>query len=225
MKKKIINKLKTVLNKDKPKAEPKPFPGSEAYWEKRYKSNDNSGPGSYGRLAKFKAEILNAFVKQNKVLQVVEYGSGDGNQLKLAEYPSYIGIDVSQTALELCKEKFGDDSTKKFLLFTLENSNTVKGELVLSLDVIYHLVEDEVFENYMKALFNSSTKYVIIYSSNYDKVLAKHVRCRNFTDWVDEHLANQWTLIETIPNKFPFDEANPDHTSMSDFFIYQKNNT
>lgn len=223
MKKKIINKLKSVLNKDKPKA-PKPFPGSEAYWEKRYRSNDNSGPGSYGRLADFKAEILNDFVKQNDIQTIAEFGSGDGNQLELSSYPSYVGIDVSQTALDLCEDKFGDDPTKEFLLYNTKDSNAVKAELVMSLDVIYHLVEDEVFENYMTALFNASTKYVIIYSSNYDEVLAKHVKCRKFTSWIDQHVADQWSLVETIPNKYPFDEQDPEHTSMSDFFIYKTNN-
>ena len=37
----------------------KPFPGSEKYWEKRYIAGGNSGAGSYGKLAEFKAEVLN----------------------------------------------------------------------------------------------------------------------------------------------------------------------
>ena len=32
------------------------FPGTRAYWEKRYRAGGSSGPGSYGRLAHFKAE-------------------------------------------------------------------------------------------------------------------------------------------------------------------------
>lgn len=41
-------------------------------------------------------------------------------------------------------------------------------DLSLSLDVIYHLVEDEVFETYINTLFKSARRYVIIYSSNSD---------------------------------------------------------
>jgi len=86
------------------------FPGSATYWEKRYISKKNSGAGSYGRLADFKAEVLNKFVADNLVETVIEYGVGDGNQLSLAKYPNYIGFDVSQTAINLCNECFGGDN-------------------------------------------------------------------------------------------------------------------
>src|SRR5437899_4317923 len=58
----------------------------------------NSGLGSYDKLAEFKAEVLNGFVKENTIKSVIEYGCGDGNQLKFAEYPSYLGFDVSVKA-------------------------------------------------------------------------------------------------------------------------------
>jgi hypothetical protein len=35
------------------------FPGSASFWENRYREGGSSGPGSYGRLSEFKAEILN----------------------------------------------------------------------------------------------------------------------------------------------------------------------
>lgn len=47
---------------------------------------------------------------------------------------------------------------------------------------------DEVFDKYMKDVFGASQKYVIIYSCNFEKDHAKHVRCRNFTDWIDTNL-------------------------------------
>ena len=40
----------------------KPFPGSCRYWEDRYNAEGNSGVGSYGKFAAFKAEVINAFV-------------------------------------------------------------------------------------------------------------------------------------------------------------------
>src|SRR5262249_52379361 len=39
-----------------------PFPGSRQYWENRYGADGNSGVGSYGKFAAFKAEVINAFV-------------------------------------------------------------------------------------------------------------------------------------------------------------------
>lgn len=193
------------------------------YWEKRYKKNGNSGSGSYNKLAEFKAEILNDFVATHDVKKVIEFGNGDGNQLKLAEYPIYEGYDISKTATELCKREFSGDKTKTF--FHL-NENTVisKGDLTLSLDVIYHLVEDKVFEKYMQTLFDSSSKYVIVYASNYGENIhnGTHVRHRHFTKWIDNNYPN-WTLTKKIDNIYPYDTNDPDNTSLADFYFYQKN--
>ena len=55
--------------------------------EKRYSAGGNSGAGSYSQLAEFKAQVLNRFVATHDVKHIIEFGSGDGNQLALAEYP------------------------------------------------------------------------------------------------------------------------------------------
>ncbi|MBN1281449.1 MAG: class I SAM-dependent methyltransferase [Alphaproteobacteria bacterium] len=195
---------------------------SKNYWINRYESGKNSGAGSYGKLAEFKAEIINDFVKSNDIKSVIEFGSGDGAQLALAEYPKFLGFDVSKNSINLCKKKFSNDKTKKFLLMNEYKSQ--KADLTLSLDVIYHLVEDDVFESYMKSLFKASDKFVIVYSSNTDrKQWVKHVKPRKFTDWVLNN-AKDWELIEFIPNRYPDEEGtgnNPDK-SFADFYIFKK---
>ncbi len=200
-----------------------PFSDSTNYWINRYNSGGNSGDGSYNNFAKFKAEIINAFVAENKTIKtVIEYGCGDGNQLRLAKYPSYIGFDVSPKAVEICKKTFLNDSTKKFKL--MENYSDEIGDLILSLDVIYHLVEDSVFEAYMTRLFESSKKFVIIYSSNTDKKRenqAPHVRHRKFTKWIENNKP-QWQLSKHVPNIY-FNNSDTKTGHSLDFFIYQKN--
>ncbi len=202
------------------------FKSSEFYWEQRYASGGNSGAGSYSRLAGFKAEVLNEFVDKNKIKDVIEFGCGDGNQLSLATYPKYIGFDVSKTAIQNCIHQFKTDSSKSFYLYNSEafsdNHHLFKADLVLSLDVIYHLVEDRIFDFYMRHLFETSRKYVIIYASNNDGQLMNHVRERNFTRWVDAHCSD-WKLVEVIKNKYPSTADDSGDTSPSDFYIYKKN--
>ena len=41
------------------------------YWENRYKKSGNSGAGSYGRLAEFKADVINNFIAENKITSVI----------------------------------------------------------------------------------------------------------------------------------------------------------
>lgn len=197
------------------------FQGSVNYWINRYDLGGNSGPGSSNHLAEFKAEIINDFCITNSISKVLEFGCGDGNQLKLAEYPQYIGFDVSPRAISLCEEIFYEDDTKLFKLM-----NQYKGEtsqLTLSIDVIFHLIEDDVFKNYMDRLFDSSERYVIIYSSNSEDTTensALHVKHRKFTNWIEENRPS-WSLIHLIPNRFPF-AGDVAEGSFADFYIYEK---
>ena len=195
---------------------------SKEYWEKRYADGGNSGVGSYNILAQYKASVINNFVNKNNIKTVIEWGSGDCNQLSLANYHNYIGYDVSQTAINYCKNKFHNDPTKTFIHLNDNLINYKKADLSLSLDVIFHLVEDNVFERYMYNLFNSSIKYVCIYSSNFNKAWAIHVRHRKFTDWIDNYMSKSWKLKELIPNKYPFDLGKTQITSFCDFYFYEK---
>lgn len=200
---------------------PVPFPGSREYWESRYDSGGNSGVGSYGKFAEFKAEILNAFVASHGVHSVIEFGCGDGNQLALAEYPGYLGLDVSEKVVSLCRQRFSPDSRKQFLL--VEEYAGETADLALSLDVIYHLVEDAAFESYMHALLNASTHYAIIYSSDTDdpaQPAGAHVRHRKFTRWMGEHRP-EWKLVRHIPNRYPY-RGDYREGSFADFFIFER---
>lgn len=214
----LIMKVKQIVK-------PGSFPGSVQYWEERYKKGGTSGSGSYNRLAEFKAGVLNKFVEDQNISSVIEFGCGDGNQLSLAKYPSYIGLDVAPSAISICTEKFGADKTKSFFLYNskafFDNHNLFKAGLSLSIDVIFHLVEDEIFENYMHHLFNASDKFVIIYASNFNKNQMVHEKDRNFTSWVEIN-RKDWKLIQKIDNKYPFDPSDPENTSKADFFIFEK---
>lgn len=192
---------------------------SAEYWESRYKSNRNSGVGSYGKLAEFKAEVINKFIADKNINSVIEFGCGDGNQLKLFDIPLYIGYDVSDTILKKVRERFKRDNTKIFK--NIIDFNNERSDLTLSLDVIFHLIEDSIFSDYMFRLFNSAILYVIIYSSNMDKVHSSHVKHRKFTEWIENNMPD-WKLLQKIPNKYPYDNKNSDQTSWSDFFIYCK---
>lgn len=194
---------------------------SGRYWDDRYRNNGNSGAGSYLHFAAFKADFLNAFVRENGIRSVVEFGCGDGNQLKLAEYPHYVGFDVSPKSVEICSNLFRGDPTKSF--HSTADAVEASADLSLSLDVIYHLVEDEVFHRYMERLFGSSTRWVVIYSSNTDSndpAQSIHVRHRKFTDWIERHRPD-FELVRHVPNKYPVDRYGADG-SFADFFVFRK---
>ena len=195
-----------------------PFDTSSQYWEDRYAGGGNSGAGFYGDLAAFKADVLNRFVAEFDVGSVLEFGCGDGAQLERAVYPSYVGVDVSPTAIALCEERFRKDPSKRFCLAGVEDLETA--ELTLSLDVIYHLVEDDVFNGYMRQLFASSSRFVAIYSSNHDACPGtSHVRHRCFVDWIEDN-APEWRLFRKLQNAYPFEAGKPKSTSFADFYFF-----
>jgi len=206
---------------------PESFTTSQSYWEERYSHGGTSGAGSYGRLALFKAEVLNEFVLRNDVRTVVEFGCGDGHQLSLAAYPAYVGLDVSRQSIQLCLERFRADPAKSFFLydpFCFEDRHGLLcSDLALSLDVIYHLVEDDVYELYMSHLFRASRRFVIVYSSNFDSDAGSppHVRHRRFADWVARRRP-EWALAGSIPNVYPYNPARPRDTSLANFYVYLK---
>ena len=209
--------IKLGLRRD-PVQRHRPFTQSDDYWEARYREGGTSGKGSYGHLAEYKAKVINEFIAAHGIRSVIEFGSGDGNQLSLLRPPRYLGLDVAPSALERLRQRFAGDKTKSFHFYGAEVDLAAKGlraELGLSLDVIYHLVEDAVFEKYMHDLFEASERFVIVYSSNdTSSGTHPHVRDRRFSDFIDAHLP-QWKLAEHLENPHRAE-------SRSDFFIYQK---
>lgn len=220
--KKFIKKIPIIGRWAYRKMYPKePFLGSHKYWIDRYEKGGHSGKGSYSKLADFKAEVINNFVQENNIRSVLELGCGDGNQLSLAKYPNYIGFDVSAQVISLCESLFSLDPTKKF--FLMDDYADQTAELTMSLDVIYHLIEDEVFHSYMSLLFGSSSRFSIIYSSNKDDNLPNgpaHVKHRKFTDWVEKNRPD-WNMLTHIPNEYPWQESSKTG-SLADFYIFQK---
>jgi SAM-dependent methyltransferase len=192
---------------------------SSDYWRRRYRAGLDSGAGSYGELAEFKARVLNEFVSLNDIRSVLELGCGDGNQLSLARYPSYLGLDVSGEAIDLCTRRFAGDPTKAFLWYdpvrTVRMEPRLSADLVLSLDVIYHLLEDDVYDRHLELLFACSRRWAIIYSSNRPtRDAAWHVRNREFTGDVAARFPS-FELAHVIEN--PHRDLTP-----ADFYVYRR---
>ena len=200
---------------------------SRAYWDRRYRTKGNSGAGSYGRLAAFKAEIINQLIAELSPGSLIDYGVGDGNQLELLnlEGVEYTGIDVSPTVIAACKTRF-KHAPFRFLLDTeaiRSHSPSPTADLVMSCDVIYHLVEDPVYERYMSNLFGMARNHVLIYAYDTDHRHAAHVRYRKFTEYIAERFP-EWTLVRHVPQRYPqrsLGTSNHD-TSASDFYLYTR---
>ena len=192
---------------------------SALFWDSHYARGGNSGTGSYGRLAQFKADVVNRLIVRHSVQSVVELGCGDGHQVSMIRYPQYLGLDTSPTAIEMCRDRFAGDATKEFRAYRSGDAIRDRAELALSLDVVYHLLEDSVYEQYMLDLFSVATRYVAIYSSDNEAFSEwPEVRHRRFTKWIANYEPG-WKLVRHIPNRYPYVYGDVD-SSWADFYIF-----
>ncbi len=193
---------------------------STEYWEGRYSEGGNSGKGSYGELAQYKADVLNEFVREHQIERVIELGSGDGNQTALFRFDRYLGFDVSRTAIEQCRQRFARRSGFEFQHVSAVGdavARTDPAPLCISLDVVFHLVEDAVFE-YLGALFALSSRFAVVYSSNFDRPpqpKSRHVRHRYFVDEVSR-AHGDWKLVNVLAKHRPL-RGRP-----YNFYIFEK---
>jgi len=178
----------------------------KSYWEKRYKKGGHSGKGSYGILAKYKAEVVNSFIKKNSIKTVIEFGSGDGNQIKLMDYKNYIGLDISQSAIDRCNELFQDDPTKKFVLYdptSFKQDKRYRSDLVLSLDVLYHILDDKDYSKTIEDMLSVADKYIIFYTTLFDddKKQFGHIKSRDVRKELKKY--KNLEIIKIEKNKYP----------------------
>lgn len=196
---------------------------SEIYWRNRYKRGRNSGSGSYGRLAVYKAHVINELLHERQISSVLEIGSGDGYQASLFEIERFKGVDVSPHCIQWCQERYKERPEWSFEL--KEDFKTSKDfELVMSLDVIYHLVEDSVYENYMNDLVACSERWILIYSSCHEAYGdTPHVRHRDHSTWFEKN-APQFSVRKTWENPYKaIDRNGTENTSFAFFTLYELN--
>lgn len=193
------------------------FPGSKAHWERHYETGGDSGPGSYGSSAEYKARFVNEAIKENGIRSIIELGCGDGNQLSYIEVEEYIGLDVSKYAIRRCYERHQNNKNRSFIWYDqnyfYDQLKVLSGECAISLDVIYHLIEDDVFSLYLEHLFNCGRRFVIIYAWDRDGGRRDHVsvRSRKYSDYVATNFP-EFCVVKHIPANGAF----------ADFYLYKR---
>lgn len=217
----ILSKLSSLINR---KSTNIAFRNSDQYWRERYEKGGNSGEGSYGALSKYKAEFINSFVAENNIRSIIEFGCGDGNQASLFRFANYTGVDISEKCVKNCREQLGK---RGYEFVVLENylTDVTDGafNLALSLDVVYHLVEDEIYNAYLDNLFSASSQYVLVYASDFDNFNPNlpHVRHRKFSRDIEVAFP-EWKLVEVINNPYEKPHDSKVYGSFAKFHLFEK---
>jgi hypothetical protein len=213
--------LSTLRRTLRPTSGPHTFDAAR-YWDARYTAGGTSGDGSYGRLAVHKAEVINRLISEHGLASGIEFGCGDGAQLGMLRFPRYTGLDVAASAVQRCGERYRDDNTKAFFLYDslafYDAPGVFAHDASLSLDVVYHITDDVVYDRYMQQVCDAATRLVILYATDEDRYETTHVRHRLVSQWVARQRP-ALKLLERIKNPYP---GTGEQESDADFLIYGK---
>jgi predicted TPR repeat methyltransferase len=188
---------------------------STKFWDDRYRAGRSSGAGSEGQAAIDKAGYVNRVIERENIVSIIDWGVGDGVVLShINSAVAYTGVDISTTILTRLRRRLGYRG--HFTHAEVAAAEGLHADMAISLDVMYHLVDDEDYERYLARLFGSAERFVLIYSTNFDdegRSIAPHIRHRN---WVTDVRIRfpQWALDEVGPwSGGPKDRA---------FYLYEK---
>lgn len=146
------------------------------YWNERYKRGGNSGDGSYGGQLEKK---LN-FLKGLDIESITEIGCGDFNFGKhlMEMYPNatYNGTDVSEEILERNRKEYPQYN------FYPSGGYNPPADLLLCIDVLFHITYGDEYENMLWTLQKDWKKYLAVTAYEYAQTdgLAPHVKIRPF---------------------------------------------
>jgi len=130
------------------------------YWEKRYSQGGNSGFGSSGIIRDWKWKIIEAYVPI--IDDVVDVGCGDLQFWQGRDCKKYIGIDISPTIIT--KNTY----VKPYWKFICGNAKdyfkNIQGEVVLCIDLLYHIRQLQDFIAIVENLVKYTKKWLFIYT-------------------------------------------------------------
>ena len=182
----------------------------QKYWEERYKEKLGSGEGSRGDLLKFKAQYLNDLFRKYGVESVFDFGCGDGHLVNLLECKQYYGVDVSLSAVQQCREMvkktnfiFEQGHFGNYSAATIKRKFSglfgVDVDAVMSIDVLYHIMDEHLVEFVLQAMFGAGSKIVVTYTIPNQKMDgSKHGGIYHFnTDRILDKVTQGYLLVAT----------------------------
>lgn len=159
------------------------------YWEARYASGGNSGAGSYGPEGQWKTEQVRYAAVKHAVESILDLGSGDGamadSLFRALPKVAYRGVDIAPSAVARCKKDAPPNATFEVGDFT-DPDFSGEADLVLCLDVLFHLHDQEAHDAATAAILRSFRKVAVVAAWNpsivkeYKGKFAEHTFYRPF---------------------------------------------
>lgn len=139
------------------------------YWERRYQAGGNSGAGSRGDEAEWKIARIARLVAEHGVRSILDLGSGDGwvaRRLmeRLPPDVSYRGLDIAPSAVDQARALALPNMRFDVADFTAGPGE--RADLVLCMDVLFHLSTPEKHQSAIDAICRSLGKVAVVAAWN-----------------------------------------------------------
>lgn len=144
----VFNLLAEVLGKRKQVAS-KVFGNiySNALW------GGGSGAGSTLKQGQLYIDTINKYIRRHNIKSVVDCGSGDGLIQSKLEVQSYIGLDITESNILMCKSRYKNRDFR-LLDFYIQRDEIPSADVLLCKDVLHHWPNEWV-EKWLKYLIES----------------------------------------------------------------------
>lgn len=146
----------------------------QSYWDRRYTEGVwKSGYGSYGEQLKKKLKWLSGL----DIKSVSEVGCGDFNfgkhLLEIYPHALYAGHDISNVIIERNRIDY-----PQYFFYT--RKDIASADLLLCIDVLFHVLDDEEYEQILDILEKKWTKYLAITAYEEEQYSSPHLKIRKF---------------------------------------------
>lgn len=187
------------------------------YWERRYSEGGFSHKKYAFRGKRWKWKTINEIIGSIRNKSFIDVGCGD---LKFWKYPlsgnlrkcaNYVGIDISETIIEKNKLKYPG-----LCFFTLNAKDLFppqikKADIVLALDLLYHIMNDLDFEKILRRLCEYSDDWIIInhwinnpFAEQKRITDGKYQYYRNLSRYEDVFISHDFELKTIV--KYPYND-------------------
>lgn len=168
------------------------------YWDTRYKRGDSSGFGSVGKLREFKWDIINKYA--GNVNEVIDVGCGDLSFWEGRNCSKYSGIDISPTIIDRNKKI---RKNWKFICSPADVKIDISSNIVLCLDVLFHIMDDDIYLKILNNLMSYSNNLVFIYTWKINPFLnINHLKNRFINLLLKENELNDKRLVKIKYQKY-----------------------
>jgi 2-polyprenyl-3-methyl-5-hydroxy-6-metoxy-1,4-benzoquinol methylase len=130
-------------------------------WDEHYKRGGDSGTTDTKSMGWAHSIYRKYF--DNCRDRVIDVGCGDIRAWDCNPPLKYTGIDISPLIIEQNREKYPG---RKFIVANATVPQKITADIVICMNVLFHIIDDDDYTDILKNLKAYSKKYIIIYTWN-----------------------------------------------------------